>query len=409
MGLTMTGEALVWWGFVFVVLFGACVGSFLNVVILRMPEGISVIHPPSRDATGAKLAWWENIPVLSWVLLRGRSRYSGERISAQYPLIEAFTAVVFGGFYAVCYLVEWREPFFAAGLLGSWSVLGVTLILLACLIAATVIDARHFIIPLGIPWTATVVAVVVLPLAALLGVPPAGLLEAGAIPDGMQPFVPVGERGALGAATGGVIGLVIAVGLLWAGKLPVSFADEQELADPSDPDEFLAYPHPRREMVKEFLFLGFPLVGTVLGLAIAGAMHQDGLTPLPVGLRVLSGVVCGYLVGCGLVWVTRILGTLGFGKEAMGLGDVHLLGAIGAVVGVYDVVVVFFVAPFFGIVGAVVLAVWSAVLSGRGGAEGGGDGGGGVRAIPYGPYLAAAAVLVVFVGRSRVDVFDILP
>ncbi|MEM6391786.1 MAG: prepilin peptidase [Planctomycetota bacterium] len=393
----MTASAIVWWGFVFVVCFGACVGSFLNVVILRMPEGISVIHPPSRDATGARLKWWENIPILSWVLLRGKSRYSGERISVQYPLIELFTAMVFGGFYALCYLVEWREPFAVAGLGGSWPVIGVTLILLACLIAATVIDARHFIIPLGIPWTATAVAVVVLPTAAWLGVPLGELLADGVMPGGWMPFVPVGELGALGAAAGGTIGLLIAVGLLWIGKLPVSFADEAELADPSNPEEFLAYPHPRREMVKEFLFLGFPLVGTVLGLAIAGAVYEEGAEPLPDGLRVLGGVVCGYLVGCGLIWVTRILGTLGFGKEAMGLGDVHLLGAIGAVVGVYDVVVVFFVAPFFGIVAALVMAGLGALVSGR------------VRAIPYGPYLAAAAVLVVFVGRARVDVFGILP
>ncbi|MEM6550893.1 MAG: prepilin peptidase [Planctomycetota bacterium] len=393
----MTVSVIAWWGFVSVVCFGACVGSFLNVVILRMPEGVSVIHPPSRDATGAKLKWWENIPVLSWVLLRGRSRYSGERISVQYPLIELFTAVMFGGFYAVCYLVTWREPFLVAGLPGSWPVMGVTLILLACLIAATVIDARHFIIPLGIPWTATVVAVVVLPVAAWLGMPSGQLLAEGVIPRGWQPFVPLGERGAFGAAVGGTIGLVVAVVLLWAGKLPVSFADEQELADPSDPDEFLAYPHPRREMVKEFLFLGFPLVGTVLGLAVAAAAYNPAAAPLPDGVRVLSGVVCGYLVGCGLIWVTRILGTLGFGKEAMGLGDVHLLGAIGAVVGVYDVVVVFFLAPFFGILAAAVMWVLSALKPG------------GVRAIPYGPYLAGAAVLMVFLGRARVDVFGILP
>ena len=103
----------------------------------------------------------------------------------------------------------------------------------------------------------------------------------------------------------------------------------------------------------------------------------------PAFVRVLGGVVFGYLVGGGLVWLTRILGTLGFGKEAMGLGDVHLLAAIGAVLGAKATVIVFFIAPFLGLAYVAVAVGVTRALRGK------------VRIIPYGPYLALAALLLM--------------
>lgn len=90
--------ALVSLGFAFVV--GACWGSFLNVVIARVPEGLSVVHPRSRcPRCGTQIAARDNLPVLSWVLLRGRCRSCSAPISPRYPMIEAMlgltaTAVV---------------------------------------------------------------------------------------------------------------------------------------------------------------------------------------------------------------------------------------------------------------------------------------------------------------------------
>ena len=75
---------------------GALIGSFLNVVIHRLPRGESLVHPRSRcPGCGAPIAPYDNVPVLSWLLLRGRCRRCGERISPRYPLVELVTALVF--------------------------------------------------------------------------------------------------------------------------------------------------------------------------------------------------------------------------------------------------------------------------------------------------------------------------
>jgi leader peptidase (prepilin peptidase)/N-methyltransferase len=82
---------------VFVVLVGLVIGSFLNVVIWRVPRGESIVSPPSHcPGCGHEVRPRDNIPVLSWLLLRGRCRDCGTGISARYPLVEAGTAVVFG-------------------------------------------------------------------------------------------------------------------------------------------------------------------------------------------------------------------------------------------------------------------------------------------------------------------------
>jgi leader peptidase (prepilin peptidase)/N-methyltransferase len=74
---------------------GAIVGSFLNVVIWRLPRGESLLHPPSRcPHCGADVRPYDNVPIVSWLLLRGRCRTCGARISARYPLVEALTAVL---------------------------------------------------------------------------------------------------------------------------------------------------------------------------------------------------------------------------------------------------------------------------------------------------------------------------
>ena len=75
---------------------GALIGSFLNVVIHRLPRGESLSRPRSRcPDCGAQIAWYDNVPVLSWLLLRGRCRRCGARISPRYPLVELLTAIAF--------------------------------------------------------------------------------------------------------------------------------------------------------------------------------------------------------------------------------------------------------------------------------------------------------------------------
>lgn len=111
--------------------FGACVGSFLNVCIYRLPKGESVVTPGSHCACGQPIAWHDNIPILSWLLLRGRARCCGRRFSFRYPFIELLTALLF--------LACWTSFEPAKAVAG--------MVLVAIVVGATFIDIDHMIIP----------------------------------------------------------------------------------------------------------------------------------------------------------------------------------------------------------------------------------------------------------------------
>ncbi len=116
-----------------VALLGLVIGSFLNVVIARVPDGKSVWGPRSAcPGCGAPIAWYDNIPVVSFVALRGRCRQCGMAISWRYPIVEAAT----GAAFTVAYI-----------LLGPTADFVVAAVLLAALIAITTIDLHHQIIP----------------------------------------------------------------------------------------------------------------------------------------------------------------------------------------------------------------------------------------------------------------------
>ena len=81
---------------IFIILTGLCIGSFLNVVILRTLSGESIVFPPSKcPKCGNKLKWWHNIPVLSYIILGGKCGFCKEKISIQYPIVELTTCVIF--------------------------------------------------------------------------------------------------------------------------------------------------------------------------------------------------------------------------------------------------------------------------------------------------------------------------
>ena len=114
-------------------LFGAIVGSFLNVCVYRLPRGASVVWPASACATCRRaLAWYENIPVLSYLVLAGRCRTCREPISARYPIVEMLTALMFAG---------------------AWWYYGPSLLLVArvvfgcALIVLFAIDLEHHLLP----------------------------------------------------------------------------------------------------------------------------------------------------------------------------------------------------------------------------------------------------------------------
>jgi leader peptidase (prepilin peptidase) / N-methyltransferase len=251
-------------------------------------------------------------------------------------------------------------------------------------------------------WVPAVVAVLVHPVhAAVVGALP----RHAANWDWAIPTPAVANWPAILASFGAIVGLGLSNLLLHFGVLKPSFADyaEWEAAHTGAPDvvvevgtgsavapaeaggqgspeHWMDYPHARREMFKELAFLA-----PCLGLALGGwYLGQSWMTaskpPAPLWLAVLSGVLLGYLTGGGLVWAVRILGSLGFGREAMGLGDVHLMGAVGACIGWIDSTLAFFGAAFVGL-------AW-AILSGI-------SGGKLKRMMPYGPFLAVSTLLVL--------------
>jgi leader peptidase (prepilin peptidase) / N-methyltransferase len=116
-----------------VALFGLAIGSFLNVVIARLPAGRSLVRPRSTcPGCSALLKWYDNIPVLSFLVLRGRCRTCGMTISWRYPIVEMVTAVVL----VLAYVA-----------LGPTADFAVAVVLLPALIAITGIDLQHQLIP----------------------------------------------------------------------------------------------------------------------------------------------------------------------------------------------------------------------------------------------------------------------
>jgi leader peptidase (prepilin peptidase)/N-methyltransferase len=143
-------------------LLGLVIGSFLNVCIYRIPRRESVTWPGSRcTGCGRFLSWYENIPVVSWLALRGRCRTCGRSISVMYPLVEITTAVVF----VAGFLIYGPTPLLAARLLFA-----------TAMIVLFVIDLQHQILPNAITLPGIVIGLalsLVLPpgwLASLIGV-----------------------------------------------------------------------------------------------------------------------------------------------------------------------------------------------------------------------------------------------
>jgi leader peptidase (prepilin peptidase)/N-methyltransferase len=120
---------------IYVFAIGACVGSFLNVCIGRWPEGLSVIRPRSRcPKCGHQIKASENIPIVSWMLLRGRCSGCGERISIQYPIVELLVGLF------------WVAAFLQFGM--SFTAFRVA-VLATVLLGISITDAKHFLIPDG--------------------------------------------------------------------------------------------------------------------------------------------------------------------------------------------------------------------------------------------------------------------
>jgi leader peptidase (prepilin peptidase)/N-methyltransferase len=133
-------------GYVIAGVFGAIIGSFLNVVIHRVPLEESIVFPNSRcPSCGTAIAFYDNLPVLSYVLLGAKCRKCKEHISFRYPAVELLTAVLFAG-------VAWHDGLSAA--------LPFDLVFVSALFALVFIDAEHMILPNVITYPGIVFALV---------------------------------------------------------------------------------------------------------------------------------------------------------------------------------------------------------------------------------------------------------
>lgn len=134
--------------------FGACIGSFLNVVIYRLPRGQSLMHPPSHcPHCDVPIKFYDNIPILGWLLLRGRARCCGEMISPRYPLVELLTGFI----WALIGYVSAQKGFPVGseiGIMLAWA------FFTSVLIAISFIDIDLQIIPDELSIGGTVAAVV---------------------------------------------------------------------------------------------------------------------------------------------------------------------------------------------------------------------------------------------------------
>lgn len=366
---------------------GACVGSFLNVVVWRLPRGESLVSPPSHcPKCQHRLAWYDNLPVIGWILLRGKCRYCGQGISMRYPLVEAATGALFVFYYVMFFMMQQGpEAARPLSLAHDWPIYGLYMFLISGLLACSLIDAELFIIPIEIPL-----------LLALVGIVFHAIMDMPLTPGALNASAPAG---ALSAGAG--LGLVISIAFWLIGWMPTSFPQGEPLLEvdrdmlakeiaeakregkevPPLPPEY-SRAQVRAEMQKEMLFLFPPLMlGTVWLLLCTHVRPVREMWQIVIGYHWFSGLlgaVLGAMVGGFVVWLTRILGTLALGRVAMGLGDVHLMFGVGAIIGAAGATIAFFLAPFFGLL----IALYMLLTGTR-------------RELPYGPYLSLATACVL--------------
>jgi leader peptidase (prepilin peptidase) / N-methyltransferase len=343
---------------VFAFVLGAAVGSFLNVCIYRLPIDLSINRPRRSFCPACKtpIRWHENIPLISWFLLRGRCANCGATISFRYFAVELITALLF--------LAIWQDF--------SWQMAVAYWIFVSFLIVGTFIDFEHFIIPDRI----TIGAII------------AGVVASVAVPTLMETNsrLAAGVRSVLAAAVGYMILLLV----LEAGKIafgrkrirfdaprPFKWTRRQEDADfVVEREQSLWSDHFAREKDRLLLQCDEAKIDNHTYGNVTLNFHYDRVTVegeefLLDHVNEISGVARELMIP----------------REAMGRGDLKFLAAIGAFLGWRAVLFSLFAGSLLGsIIGLITLVVGRRVWSAK---------------LPFGPYLAFGALSWMFFG----DVF----
>jgi leader peptidase (prepilin peptidase) / N-methyltransferase len=338
--------------------FGSMVGSFLNVCIYRLPLGQSIVSPPSHcPHCKYSIPWYLNIPLFTWLYLNGKCRNCGAPISVRYFLVELLTALTF----LMCWLTYGPES------------VGLALVyafFLAGLIVATFIDFEHFIIPDEIT---------------------IGGMVAGFVGSFFVPALH-GQASLSGAMKLSLLGMGVGAGLIYfilrAGKL---LFGRQKVALPADTRiifaETAVYLPDRAIPYEEVFYRQSDVIALrARTVELVDRCYKDvqvRLNPawLEIGDERLKPEEVPHLEAVSAEIVLP--------REAMGLGDVKFMGAIGAFLGWKAVIFSLMISSVIGaVVGVALIALHKREWSSR---------------LPYGPYIALAAAIWLFGGKRLVQ------
>jgi leader peptidase (prepilin peptidase)/N-methyltransferase len=347
------------WSVVFFI-FGCIVGSFLNVCIHRMPLEISIVSPPSHcPHCQYAIPFYLNIPLVTWLGLRGRCKNCGAPISFRYFLVELLTGLAFLG----CWL-KFGVP---GHPLSSLPLALVFAVFLAGLLVASFIDFEHFIIPDEITFGGVVLGFAVsFFLPELQSAASAGLALA---------------RSALGILVGaGVVYAILRLGKLMFGRHLLKLQPGTKIIFT---ETVLCLGE--REIPYEEIFYrkSDAIVLSARRVELVDRCYQSAVIRLSPSLLEIGGEKIN---PADVAYLEAECDEIVLPREAMGLGDVKFMAAIGAFIGWQGALFSLMVSSLIGAtVGVVLIALRRREWSSR---------------MPYGPYIALAAVVWVFAGHK---------